>query len=538
MSTEVDDIMAELGLGDPLAPPSGSIFGGTALNNGKGANEEVDALLAELGIESAGAVTSASYGLLPDAALKPQQGAPTSAATDEVDGLLEELGISIVLDEGVDPATAMHAVPTDQLQQQPAPLSAGPGMSAGPGAMRPGMSAGPGAMRPGMSAGPGAMRPGMSAGPGAARSSGPGATPVRPPGKPRTAPPRPVKPKLATHTPDGRELTYDGPPCAYCNDTVIGSVMTALGKNYHPECFVCSDCFRQFPNGQFIDNEGSPFCEHCYNDLFAPKCEACAAAITDKCISIGDKKFHVPHFLCGGCGVRLAGQKFKEEDGEVFCMLCKDKRRRRIAPPSRTCGKCKKNIVGEFITLRGIPYHASHFRCEECGCNFVGGNCREWQGKLYCQEDYDKMMKDVCGFCHKPIIGRSVTGLGRVFHPACFVCTHCREPFLGSSNFMERDGKPYCQLHWHQLFGYVCAKCDRPIIGKVIRACGKAYHLEHFTCSSCDVQLGGQVFEYETKPMCKKCFSKLPADVRKRIEKKRKAQLEAEKKRRAAAGGE
>ena len=36
--------------------------------------------------------------------------------------------------------------------------------------------------------------------------------------------------------------------------------------------------------------------------------------------------------------------------------------------------------------------------------------------------------------------------------------------------------------------------------------------------------------------MCKKCFSKLPADVRKRIEKKRKAQLEAEKKRRAAAG--
>jgi hypothetical protein len=31
------------------------------------------------------------------------------------------------------------------------------------------------------------------------------------------------------------------------------------------------------------------------------------------------------------------------------------------------------------------------------------GNCHEYEGRLYCKEDYLKLLKDICSFCHKPV---------------------------------------------------------------------------------------------------------------------------------------
>jgi hypothetical protein len=111
---------------------------------------------------------------------------------------------------------------------------------------------------------------------------------------------------------------------------------------------------------------------------------------------------------------------------------------------------------------------------------------------------------------------------------------NCKEP-LGTASYMEKDGQPYCELHWHALFGSVCARCDKAIMGGVIRAVGKNFHQACFTCSGCDGQMTDGHYEWETKAMCKKCFMKLPADVRKRIETKRKEQLKAEKSREKAS---
>eukprot|EP01108_Squamamoeba_japonica_P007110 TRINITY_DN590_c0_g1_i2.p3 TRINITY_DN590_c0_g1~~TRINITY_DN590_c0_g1_i2.p3 ORF type:complete len:128 (-),score=25.27 TRINITY_DN590_c0_g1_i2:21-404(-) len=126
--------------------------------------------------------------------------------------------------------------------------------------------------------------------------------------------------------------------------------------------------------------------------------------------------------------------------------------------------------------------------------------------------------------------------MGRVWHPEHFVCFHCKEPFHGSS-FMEKNGQPYCELHWHELFGQTCGKCNRAVVGQVIRAVGKSFHPNCLRCYGCDSALGGQGFyEWEGKCMDKKCFLKLPSDVRKKIETKRKEQIKAEKARAKAAG--
>lgn len=56
-----------------------------------------------------------------------------------------------------------------------------------------------------------------------------------------------------------------------------------------------------------------------------------------------------------------------------------------------------------------------------------------------------------------------VTALGRTWHPEHFVCSHCRQE-LGTQNFFERDGQPYCEPDYHHLFSPRCAYCNGPIL--------------------------------------------------------------------------
>ncbi|XP_061640072.1 mucin-2-like isoform X2 [Phyllopteryx taeniolatus] len=71
--------------------------------------------------------------------------------------------------------------------------------------------------------------------------------------------------------------------------------------------------------------------------------------------------------------------------------------------------------------------------------------------------------KGVCGACKKPIVGQVVTAMGRTWHPEHFVCTHCQDE-IGSRNFFEREGQPYCEKDYHSLFSPRCHYCNGPIL--------------------------------------------------------------------------
>lgn len=71
--------------------------------------------------------------------------------------------------------------------------------------------------------------------------------------------------------------------------------------------------------------------------------------------------------------------------------------------------------------------------------------------------------KGMCAACNKPIIGQVCTALGRTWHPEHFTCVACDMP-LGTRNFFERDGKPYCEKDYHDQFAPRCAYCNGPIL--------------------------------------------------------------------------
>lgn len=56
-----------------------------------------------------------------------------------------------------------------------------------------------------------------------------------------------------------------------------------------------------------------------------------------------------------------------------------------------------------------------------------------------------------------------ITALGRTWHPEHFTCAHCNQE-LGTRNFFERDGRPYCEPDYHNLFSPRCAYCNGPIL--------------------------------------------------------------------------
>lgn len=334
---------------------------------------------------------------------------------------------------------------------------------------------------------------------------------------------------------DGREWKATGPKCKHCDEVILGRVINAIGSTWHPEHFVCHACSQPFKDGRFVEKDGHPYCENDYYELFGHRCIRCENPIKGNMIKAFGQTYHPEHFTCTGCGVGLAGKSYKEAGGEPYCVKCKQALQVEMAPQAKMCGKCKQPIIGEYVMLKGQYMHPEHFRCAMCGCEFLGGDCNEFDGKLYCREDYLKMQKDICAGCHQPIMGRSLTALGKAWHPEHFVCARCHEPFSGGK-FFEKDGKPFCEAHYQELFGVPCAKCNKPVASNGIELSGHMYHKGCFQCQTCEVVLdsANKSYQFQSKPMCRKCYMRLPTKVRKAAEKADAEERKNEKKREKA----
>ena len=61
--------------------------------------------------------------------------------------------------------------------------------------------------------------------------------------------------------------------CRGCNKSITDKLcVTALGSNWHPDCFVCRDCGCSLKNGNYFEFEGEPYCEEHYRCKMCPDC--------------------------------------------------------------------------------------------------------------------------------------------------------------------------------------------------------------------------------------------------------------------------
>ncbi|XP_042277018.1 PDZ and LIM domain protein 5a isoform X1 [Thunnus maccoyii] len=189
--------------------------------------------------------------------------------------------------------------------------------------------------------------------------------------------------QMAEHIPAGTRT----PMCAHCNMVIRGPFLVAMGKSWHKEEFNCFHCRTSLADIGFVEEQGSVYCEHCYEDFFAPSCSRCQTKILGEVINALKQTWHVYCFLCASCQQPIRNNTFHLEDGEPYCEQ-------------------------DFYNLFGTGCH---------GCEFP-------------IEAGDKFLE----------------ALGYTWHDTCFVCAVCCTTLEGQTFFSKKD-KPLCKKHANTL---------------------------------------------------------------------------------------
>uniref|UniRef100_A0A8C2XX50 Paxillin n=1 Tax=Capra hircus TaxID=9925 RepID=A0A8C2XX50_CAPHI len=226
---------------------------------------------------------------------------------------------------------------------------------------------------------------------------------------------------------------------------LLRQVVTAMGKTWHPEHFVCTHCQEEIGSRNFFERDGQPYCEKDYHNLFSPRCYYCNGPILDKVVTALDRTWHPEHFFCAQCGAFFGPEGFHEKDGKAYC------RKDYFDMFAPKCGGCARAILENYISALNTLWHPECFVCRECFTPFVHGSFFEHEGQPYCEAHYHERRGSLCSGCQKPITGRCITAMAKKFHPEHFVCAFCLKQ-LNKGTFKEQNDKPYCQNCFLKLF--------------------------------------------------------------------------------------
>jgi len=117
--------------------------------------------------------------------------------------------------------------------------------------------------------------------------------------------------------------------CASCGDPIREDPATAMGKKWHPRCFICTTCNEVLDSKAFFSLKGAPYCEHHFyeeQNLICPVCELPIKAQEDLIDPKRGDKFHKDHYKCSYCRKHLEiDQLYKTVDkksNKIYCAPC------------------------------------------------------------------------------------------------------------------------------------------------------------------------------------------------------------------------
>ncbi|KAM8923829.1 LIM domain-binding protein 3 isoform 2-T2 [Pelodytes ibericus] len=177
------------------------------------------------------------------------------------------------------------------------------------------------------------------------------------------------------------------PLCGHCNSIIRGPFLVAMGRSWHPEEFNCAYCKTSLADVSFVEEQKSVYCEHCYEQFFAPTCARCNTKIMGEVMHALRQTWHTTCFVCAACRKPFGNSLFHMEDGEPYCEK-------------------------DYVTLFSTKCH---------GCDFP-------------VEAGDKFIE----------------ALGHTWHDSCFICAVCHVNLEGQPFYSKKD-KPLCKKHAHAI---------------------------------------------------------------------------------------
>lgn len=159
--------------------------------------------------------------------------------------------------------------------------------------------------------------------------------------------------------------------CSVCSDYMRSGSVLVGGSSYHAQCFACSACGLPIMDKFYTTDEGKWLCEEDYR-LTKPKCYVCSLPVMERMLTAMDRQFHPTCFVCSVCQAMLDGLPFMAEGEVVHCRQCYAKFK---ADQCHRCKEAIVSSVGKrmtLITCDDKKYHYQCYCCQECGNNLSG----------------------------------------------------------------------------------------------------------------------------------------------------------------------
>eukprot|EP01133_Synstelium_polycarpum_P006729 gene6729-7822_t len=176
--------------------------------------------------------------------------------------------------------------------------------------------------------------------------------------------------------------------CHRCKQSIEGSHYKAMDRAWHIEHFTCNDCNKSIQS--FVVHNDQPYCETCYDRSFVDHkiCNMCNQAIFGTVVSALGNSFHTECFKCNSCGTSFPDNEFYQLDGKPWCQPCVSKA---TAPKFETCDSCSGQIESKsegLIKVLGHKYHNNQkcFSCKGCRTPFPNLNFYEVHAHPYCYD--------------------------------------------------------------------------------------------------------------------------------------------------------
>ncbi|XP_005742455.1 actin-binding LIM protein 1a isoform X10 [Pundamilia nyererei] len=236
------------------------------------------------------------------------------------------------------------------------------------------------------------------------------------------------------HAQDTRHHSTEKPliQCYKCGQPCKGEVLRVQNKHFHLKCFTCKVCGCDLAQGGFFMKNGDYLCTLDYQRMHGTRCNGCGDFVEGEVVTALGKTYHPSCFVCTICKRPFpAGDRVTFNGKDCLCQYCVEP----MSPGpkdilgSSNCAGCGRDIKnGQALLALDKQWHLGCFKCKACN-KVLTGEYISKDGAPYCEKDYQTHFGVQCEACHQFITGKVLEAGDKHYHPSCARCSRCNQMF-------------------------------------------------------------------------------------------------------------
>ncbi|XP_032378659.1 actin-binding LIM protein 1 isoform X16 [Etheostoma spectabile] len=220
--------------------------------------------------------------------------------------------------------------------------------------------------------------------------------------------------------------------CYKCGEPCKGEVLRVQNKHFHLKCFTCKVCGCDLAQGGFFMKNGDYLCTVDYQRMHGTRCNGCGDFVEGEVVTALGKTYHPACFVCTICKRPFpAGDRVTFNGKDCLCQYCVEP----MSPGpkdilgSSNCAGCGRDIKnGQALLALDKQWHLGCFKCKACS-KVLTGEYISKDGAPYCEKDYQIHFGVQCEACHQFITGKVLEAGDKYYHPSCARCSRCNQMF-------------------------------------------------------------------------------------------------------------